>query len=105
MLVQVTTPSTSGGLPLPTLTTTYYFGKTDGKDTLSFGSFTAGADGLVIAVDAAYGATSGIQFSGDLDARQVLPVPSPSTTLNLVLLQELCSSTTSLVLARLQVLA
>ena len=48
-------------------TSTYYFGKTDGKDTLSFGSLT-GSQQLVVAVDAAYGATSGIQFSGDLDA-------------------------------------
>ena len=48
-------------------TTTYYFGKTDGKDTLSFGVLTGSAN-LVIAVDAAYGATSGIQYSGDLDA-------------------------------------
>ena len=48
-------------------TTTYYFGKTDGKDTLSFGILT-GSKELVIAVDAAYGATSGVQFSGDLDA-------------------------------------
>ena len=48
-------------------TTTYYFGKTDGKDTLSFGALT-GSQELVIAVDAAYGATSGIQFGGDLDA-------------------------------------
>ena len=48
-------------------TTTYYFGKTDGKDTLSFGVLT-GSKNLVIAVDAAYGATSGIQYSGDLDA-------------------------------------
>ena len=45
---------------------TYYFGKADGKDTLSFTAFTSGA-GLTIAVDASYGATSGIQFSGDLD--------------------------------------
>ena len=48
-------------------TTTYYFGKTDGKDTLSFATTTSGAN-LVIAVDASYGATSGVTYSGDLDA-------------------------------------
>ena len=48
-------------------TTTYYFGKTDGKDTLSFGTL-SGTANLVIAVDAAYGATSGIQYGGNLDA-------------------------------------
>ena len=84
-------------------TTTYYFGKTDGKDTLSFNSLT-GTDGLVIAVDAAYGATSGVQFSGDLDAATGTSGTSPSTTLKLVLLQEPCSSTTSLVVAKPQVL-
>ena len=85
MLALVMTPFTSV-VPLPLLpVNTYYFGKTDGKDTLSFGAFTAGA-GLTIAVDAAYGATSGIQFSGDLGSpRQVLLAPSPSTMLNLVL--------------------
>ena len=41
---------------------TYYFGASDGKDTLSFGSFTAGT-GLTIAVDAAYGATSAFIWS------------------------------------------
>ena len=50
-----------------TASTTYYFGKTDGKDTLAFGSFTGGKN-VVIAVDAASGATSGVQFSGVLDA-------------------------------------
>ena len=41
---------------------TYFFGASDGADTLSFGSFTAGG-GLTIAVDAAYGATSGFDWS------------------------------------------
>ena len=49
-------------------TTTYYFGKTDGKDTLAFAAVSSGS-GLVIAVDAAYGATSGIQYGGNLNAK------------------------------------
>ena len=41
---------------------TYYFGASDGDDTLSFSTLTAGT-GLTIAVDAAYGATSGYEWS------------------------------------------
>ena len=88
---------------LVTASTTYYFGKTDGKDTLAFGSFTGGKN-VVIAVDAAYGSTSGVQFSGDLDAGTGTSATSgPSTTPNLVWQLELCSLTTSLVAARLLV--
>ena len=62
----VTTPSTSV-MAIPIATTTYYFGKTDGKDTLSFATTTAGTN-LVVAIDAAYGATSGFTYGGNLDA-------------------------------------
>ena len=78
---------------------TYYFGATDGADTLAFGAFTSGA-GLTIAVDASYGATS--TFSGmlqeELDSPQVpeLLVPSPSDRQHLVR-PVLSSLTTSLV--------
>ena len=48
-------------------TTTYYFGKTDGKDTLTFANV-ATSGGITIAVDAAYGSTAGILYSGNLDA-------------------------------------
>ena len=41
--------------------TTYYFGTSDGKDTLSFGAYTTG--NIVVAVDAAYGATSSFTWS------------------------------------------
>ena len=83
---------------------TYYFGKTDGKDTLSFGVLT-GAATLTIAVDASYGAT--LVFSSVATWMQpaVLLAPSPSTTLSLELRQELCSLTTSLEPVNLQVLA
>ena len=75
--------------------TTYYFGKTDGKDTLSFGALT-GSTNLVVAVDAAYGATSGIQFSGDLDAATGTSGTITFNNAELVLQLEPSSSTTSL---------
>ena len=64
--VRVMTPSTSLAmvqLALPPTTSVRLTVRT----RLSFGALT-GSQNLVIAVDAAYGATSGIQFSGDLDA-------------------------------------
>ena len=48
---------------------TYYFGASDGNDTLSFGVFTAGSN-LTIAVDAAYGATSGFEWSAGAFTRR-----------------------------------
>ena len=93
-LAPVMTPFTSV-MAIGIATTTYYFGKTDGKDTLSFATTTAGTN-LVIAVDASYGATSGVTYSGDLDGTWYeLAEPSPSLMPKLVLLLELCSSITS----------
>ena len=84
-------------------TTTYYFGKTDGKDTLTFANV-ATSGGITIAVDAAYGSTAGILYGGNLDAGTGTSELSPSTMLKAAWQQELCSLATSLAVVRLKVL-